>query len=80
MFLVVVDAYTEAWTDVHDRATLRRLVSLAQRVGPLTRSLSYRQALTNVDEDAWQEHGEAMPGWLLEVFEPDLPTRPPLLG
>jgi len=78
--LHAVDAYTEAWTDVHDRATLRHLVQLAQRVGPLTRSLSYAQATTNVDEDAWQEHASAMPEWLLEVFEPDLPTRPPLLG
>ncbi|MGD9956905.1 MAG: phosphotransferase family protein [Candidatus Nanopelagicales bacterium] len=78
--LRVVDAYTEAWTDLHDRATLRRLVHIAQRVGPLTRSLSYRQALTNVDEPAWQEYGDSMPEWLLEVFEPDLPTRPPLLA
>lgn len=79
-FALVVDAYTDAWTDLHDRPTLRRLVSLAQRVGPLTRSLSYRQALTNVDEPAWQEYGDSMPEWLLEVFEPDLPRRPPLLG
>ena len=76
----IVDAYTEAWTDVHDRATLRRLVALAQRVGPLTRSLAYRSALTHVDDAAWDEYGEALPGWLLEVFEPDLPLRPPLLG
>jgi Ser/Thr protein kinase RdoA (MazF antagonist) len=78
--LHVVDAYTEAWTDMHDRATLRRLVHLAQRVGPLTRSLSYRQAVTNVDEAAWQEWGDSLPEWLLEIFEPDLPTRPPLLA
>jgi len=78
-FLRVVDAYTEAWTDVADRTTLRRQVQLCQRVGPLTRSLSYRQAVTNVDEVAWQEDAAAMPEWLMEVFEPDLPTRPPML-
>jgi hypothetical protein len=75
----IADAYTEAWTDVADRSTLRRQVQLCQRVGPLTRSLSYRQACTGVDDAAWQEHASAMPEWLLEVFEPDLPTRPPLL-
>jgi hypothetical protein len=79
VFWGIVDAYTEAWTDLADRPTLRRQVQLCQRVGPLTRSLSYRQAVTGVDEAAWQEDADAMPGWLLEVLEPDLPTHPPLL-
>jgi hypothetical protein len=35
--------------------------------------------VTGVDEAAWQEDADAMPGWLLEVLEPDLPTHPPLL-
>jgi hypothetical protein len=80
LFPRVADAYTEAWTDVADRATLRRQVELAIRVGPLTRSLSYRQAVTGVDEAAWQEEADAMPEWLLEILEPDLPLRPALLG
>jgi hypothetical protein len=80
LFPRVADAYTEAWTDVADRRTLRRQVELAIRVGPLTRSLSYRQATTGVDEAAWQDEAEAMPEWLLEILEPDLPLRPALLG
>jgi Ser/Thr protein kinase RdoA (MazF antagonist) len=80
LFPRVADAYTEAWTDVADRRTLRRQVELAIRVGPLTRSLSYRQATTGVDETAWQDEAEAMPEWLLEILEPDLPLRPALLA
>lgn len=76
----VADAYTEAWTDVADRATLRRQVELALRVGPLTRSLSYRQALTHVDDAAWQADADAMPDWLLETLEPGLPLHPALLA
>lgn len=79
LFSRVADAYTEAWTDVADRRTLRRQVELAIRVGPLTRSLSYRQATTGVDEEAWQADADAMPEWLLEILEPDLPLRPALL-
>jgi hypothetical protein len=80
IFPRVADAYTEAWTDVADRTTLRRQVELAIRVGPLTRSLSYRQAMTGVDDAAWAEDADAMPGWLLEILEPELPLRPALLA
>jgi len=79
LFARVADAYTEPWTDVADRATLRRQVELAIRVGPVTRSLTYRRALTGVDHDAWSADADAMPDWLLEILEPDLPLRPALL-
>lgn len=75
----IADAYTEPWTDVADRATLRRQAQLAIRVGPLTRSMSYVHALTGVDDDAWAEDGDAIPGWLLELLEPALPLHAPLL-
>ena len=72
----LVDAYTEAWTDVADRATLRRLVDLAIRVGPLTRALGWRRALVGCDEPSWVEWGDGVHGWLLEILSPDLPLRP----
>ena len=75
----IADAYSEAWTDVADRATLRRQAQLAIRVGPLSRSMSYVNALTGVDDAAWAEDGDAIPGWLLELLEPDLPLRAPQL-
>jgi hypothetical protein len=76
----LADAYTEAWTDLADRATLRRLVGLAIRVGPLTRAMGWRRALLGCDAPSWAEWGDGVHGWLLEVLSPDLPLRPPLLA
>lgn len=72
----LADAYTEPWTDVADRATLRRQVELAIRVGPLTRALAWRRALTGCDEAARAADGDAVPGWLLELHERALPLLP----
>ena len=72
----LADAYTETWTDVADRATLRRLVTLAVRVGPLTRALGWRRALVGCDDVSWTEWGDGVHGWLLETLSPDLPLRP----
>ena len=76
----LVDAYTEAWTDVADRATLRRLVRLAVRVGPLTRAMGWRRALLGCDDASWAEWGDGVHGWLLELLSPDLPLHPALLA
>ncbi len=75
----LADAYTEAWSDVADRATLRRQVELAVRVGPLTRVLAWRRALEGVDEDALDEWGDNVGGWLTEIESDDLPLHPAAL-
>lgn len=76
----LVDAYTEPWTDLADRQSLRHQVELAVRVGPLTRALAWRRALVGCDAPSWDEWGDGVHGWLLEVLSPDLPLHPPLLA
>ncbi|PWR08737.1 phosphotransferase [Micromonospora sicca] len=66
------DAYLEAWTDRHDRATLREVAGLAMRVATVSRSLSWRRALRSTDP-ARAEYASAVPGWLGELFA-DLPV------
>nr|WP_242623918.1 phosphotransferase [Micromonospora kangleipakensis] len=61
------DAYLEAWTDRHDRATLREVAGLAMRVATVSRSLSWRRALRSTDP-ARAEYASAVPGWLEELF------------
>ncbi|MGK5672383.1 phosphotransferase [Micromonospora sp. URMC 106] len=64
------DAYLEPWSDRHDRATLREAARLAVRVTRVSRSLSWRRALTTPDP-ARARYASAVPGWLTELFEPD---------
>ncbi|MGW1058725.1 aminoglycoside phosphotransferase family protein [Micromonospora rubida] len=65
------DAYLDAWTDRHDRADLREAAALAVTVAKVSRSLSWRRALSTPDP-ARAEYAEAVPGWLAELFEPDM--------
>jgi hypothetical protein len=64
------DAYLEAWSDRHDRATLRESADLAVTVAKVSRALSWRRALETTDP-ARAEYAEAVPGWLGELFEPN---------
>lgn len=61
------DAYLEAWTDRYDRAALREAAGLAMIVATVSRSLSWRRALSAPDP-AGAEYAGAVPGWLGEVF------------
>ncbi len=74
--LRLADAYTESWTDVADRATLRRQARLAVRVGPLTRTLAWLRALDGVDEPSRAECADYPSGWLMELEADDLPLLP----
>ena len=75
----LADAYTESWTDVADRATLRRQLDLAVRVGPLTRALAWLRAVDGADDLSHTEYDGYAAGWLLELEVEDLPLTPPRL-
>jgi hypothetical protein len=64
------DSYLEPWTERHDREDLIRAVSLAVKVGTVGRAIAWRRALTGSGAAAWRDYGEAVPGWLAELFEP----------
>lgn len=66
------DAYLEAWTDQHPMAELRRAVPLAMRTAIVGRSLSWQRALSGIPLDERGEWGDAVGGWLLDLFEPNL--------
>lgn len=64
------DAYLEPWTTDHARADLDRAVELAARVGTVSRADAWRRALAGSRPEAVAEFADAVPGWLLEEFEP----------
>lgn len=68
----LLDAYLEPWADGGLRAELAETVRLATRIHKVTRALSWNRALSAVPPDRRGEYGEAVPGCLLELFEPDL--------
>ncbi len=64
------DAYLEPWTAEHTRADLDRAVELAVRVGTVSRADAWRRALIGAPPQGVAEFADAVPGWLLEEFEP----------
>jgi hypothetical protein len=66
------DAYLEPWSGYGSQSQLAREVELAIKVAKVARSLSWRRALLDADAHALTEWGEAVPGWLAELAEPDV--------
>lgn len=64
------DAYLEAWTGEHDRATLLEACGLALLTGPLGRALSYRRSLLDATPSARARYGDGVPGWLVDLGAP----------
>jgi hypothetical protein len=67
------DAYLEPWTAEHDRAHLVAVSEVAIRVAKVGRSLAWHRVLAPLTDADAGEYTEAVPGWLAELFEPDLP-------
>lgn len=66
------DAYLEPWADAGSRGDLAEVVRWATRVHKVGRAVSWNRALSSVRPAERGEYGDAVPGWLLELFEPDL--------
>ncbi|MCI0687346.1 MAG: aminoglycoside phosphotransferase family protein [Sporichthyaceae bacterium] len=66
------DAYLEPWSAEHDHADLVEAARLATRLGKVGRSLSWRRALIGGTPEEIAPWADGIPGWLTELFEPDL--------
>ena len=66
------DAYLEPWSALASHAQLVREVELAMRVAKVARALSWQRALLDADAESLTEWGDAVPGWLGEMLEPDV--------
>jgi hypothetical protein len=66
------DAYLEPWADGGGQTDLAEVLRLATRVHKVGRAVSWNRALSSVPPAERGEYGDAVPGWLLELFEPDL--------
>jgi len=66
------DAYLEPWTGEYDRADLVEAARLAMRLAKVGRALSWRRALIGGTAEEIAPWRDGVPGWLTELFEPDL--------
>jgi hypothetical protein len=67
-----VDAYLEPWTDRWDRATLRDLLTDAERISCLHRAESWRRLQADVPVDRVDEPFlRSVPEWLVDAAAPD---------
>ena len=63
------DVYTAAWTDRLPADDLVRVVALARVLGCIAKSLAWERALTGLEPDEMDGHGDAVAGWLMEFDE-----------
>jgi len=66
------DAYLEPWTGEYDRTDLVAAARLATRLAKVGRALSWRRALIGGTAGEIAPWRDGVPGWLTELFEPDL--------
>jgi hypothetical protein len=63
------DVYAAAWSDRLRADDLVRVVALARALGCIAKSLAWERALTGLDPDEMDGHGDAVAGWLMEFDE-----------
>jgi hypothetical protein len=63
------DVYAAAWTDRLSADDLVRAVALARVLGCVAKSLAWERALTGLETDEMDGHGDAVAGWLMEFDE-----------
>ena len=61
------DAYLEVWSDLAGKATLRRSVSLACRVGRVARAMAWQRALRDTGVPVDEAFRGAPAAWLAEL-------------
>ncbi len=69
VFARLLDVYLEAWTDVAPRTELVEMAGLARLLGCIGKSLAWERALTGLEPDEMDGHGDAVAGWLVEFAE-----------
>ena len=63
------DGYAAAWSDRLSADDLARAVALARVLGCIAKSLAWERALTGLEPDEMDGHGDAIAGWLIEFDE-----------
>jgi hypothetical protein len=66
------DAYLQPWSDLASPAVLHRSVTLACRIGRVSRALAWQRALDDAALPVDEQVRTAVQDWLAELREPDL--------
>ena len=63
------DIYLEPWSARVSRVDARAAFELAQKIGTLSRALTWDRVLAGVPPEERGEHADAVPGWVQEYLE-----------